>query len=437
MLQKLVNNRIYLLLFLGVISYWYNLPILYYSVLGNNEIRLYDLVFFFLLINFIKQFRTKYQVLLRLNKSLKYFYEFCLFCTFSTVITLFSCVILGRMVWFLQTFLYLYHLWGFFVVAITFMGIEDDNSSKFFINTYLVCAVIAQVIILMQVAGIMPILWKEIYVKAYGDKNFTGTLGPNRVCPSMSIFYSFALSFFLLANADKFKTMLPKLLASIILILSPVVVIMTSSQTSTYSLFLFILINVVVIIRKPIFLIGIVLLILVGSIFAPAFIVQRVNYVIEDRITTKLKGEEDDLNDYYESLGSGRAEILAASYQKVLDNLPFLVTGMGFNNRILFGQGSSAHNIYFSLLFEVGLFGLFFYLRWLFGCINPFTHIKKKRLESITHLPILALIVVTLLSLIAGEHLYIYRPLFGLLGNFLLVNAFFFRIGYKYNINTQ
>jgi hypothetical protein len=80
--------------------------------------------------------------------------------------------------------------------------------------------------------------------------------------------------------------------------------------------------------------------------------------------------------------------------------------------------GSSAHNMYLSVINELGLIGFFLYFRWLvsylFVKMRHFTNMKST---------LAGLVLAMLVTLLFGEHLYVYRPLFGLLGLFLFVTT--------------
>jgi len=140
-----------------------------------------------------------------------------------------------------------------------------------------------------------------------------------------------------------------------------------------------------------------------------------------------LRGEnldDVDLVEGYSNLGSGRKEILDGYIPYLLDNPYIIPLGIGFNNRIYAAENTSAasaHNIYLSLINEVGLVGLFFYLSWLFSYIRTSRLLIKKGGNTFIFGLIIALVIAMLVSLFSGEHLYIYRPCFALLGTFIFI----------------
>ena len=118
----------------------------------------------------------------------------------------------------------------------------------------------------------------------------------------------------------------------------------------------------------------------------------------------------------YDDLGSGR-NVLSMIYLKYLFNNPYIFPfGLGFNNRL--ALYASAHNTYLSLINEVGLVGVFLYFRWLGSYL--FENMKKTRYLGFA---LKGLILAMLVTLFFGEHLYVYRPLFALVGFFLFATV--------------
>lgn len=148
-------------------------------------------------------------------------------------------------------------------------------------------------------------------------------------------------------------------------------------------------------------------------------IVEKIDETINNRIVEKIDGPEDinpaeDIGKLYDDLGAGRNKLQLKYINYLLDK-PFVIPfGVGFNNRLMIGN--SAHNIYLSLINEVGLFGLYLFLSWLFSYI-----IIKKNKFSFLQLALNGLVLSMLVTLFFGEHLYVYRPLFGILGYFMLI----------------
>ncbi len=154
-------------------------------------------------------------------------------------------------------------------------------------------------------------------------------------------------------------------------------------------------------------------------LFNSPLIADRISATIEDRVTYAIDSPEDitsyeDFTGVYEELGAGRAELHMKYVHYLLNNPLVIPFGRGFNNRL--GVGSSAHNMYLSLINEVGLVGLILFLRWMLS----FMVIVKRKMPGL-RLALNGMIVAILVTLYFGEHLYVYRPLFGILGFFMMI----------------
>jgi O-antigen ligase len=91
--------------------------------------------------------------------------------------------------------------------------------------------------------------------------------------------------------------------------------------------------------------------------------------------------------------------------------------------------GVSAHNIYLTLIAELGIVGLVFYLGWLKSIWRESADLisagSKHKGSRFIFLPVevKALLVAMLVSLFGGEILYPYRPSFAFMGMFLFLCA--------------
>ena len=88
--------------------------------------------------------------------------------------------------------------------------------------------------------------------------------------------------------------------------------------------------------------------------------------------------------------------------------------------------------IYLSLINEVGLVGLFLYLRWIFS----FLWIRMRQFTQL-EIALKGLVFAMIVTLFFGEHLYVYRPLFGLVGLFLVVTVLLFSPIFYYIAQTD
>ena len=142
--------------------------------------------------------------------------------------------------------------------------------------------------------------------------------------------------------------------------------------------------------------------------------------VFEGRVVNKISDptliSDGDVEQLYEDLGAGRKNLSLMYIDYLLENLYVVPFGSGFNNFIL--VGNSAHNIYLTLINEVGLLGLYFYVRWLLSYFG----LKFRRFHYLG-ITLKGLVLAMMVTLLFGEHLYIYRPIFAILGLFLFATA--------------
>src|SRR5690606_25769488 len=163
---------------------------------------------------------------------------------------------------------------------------------------------------------------------------------------------------------------------------------------------------------------------------------QSLEKTINDRIfgkTEVFEKEDESINvgELYSDLGAGRDQLTINNINYLLGNPEILPLEAGFVNRNKKGPGPSAHNMYLQVIKETGLVGFFLYFGWLVS----YLFIKFDKFSGFS-LALQGLIWAMLVSLFFGEHLYIYRPLFGLLGLFLMVTVIFVSALHKIEINN-
>lgn len=425
--QELLNKRLNLIIaplyvkvtmYLMVVSFFYNLPVTNYSLKGSNEIRLYDVLGIIICYLYIKNFGVlNYYIKQKLN--FKFLNHFLIWSAITLIFTGLFSIFLNRPMWLLQSILYYYHFFVFFLYAVLVsVFVMKYKNFKAIVYILLILIIGESLLVIAQNSGIVPFLWNDRYKMSYLGF-LSGTLGPNKIVLGMTMFISFAVSLGIyLQKQLKINKML--LLSAITL--SGTVLVITGSRTSYLALIVFAAYFLIANTRKFISVSVVFLIIVMTAISLNLEVVEMAQKVFDDRITNKisdptvLSENSVDVDQLYEDLGSGRKE-LAASYTKYLIERPYIIPlGIGFNNRLLIGF--SAHNIYLSLINEVGLLGLILYLRWLASYFLLNLN-RTKYLKMALHGLVLAMLV----TLYFGEHLYVYRPLFGLLGFFLLATV--------------
>lgn len=423
------DNFYFILVSLMVFSYFYNLPVVSYSVTGDNELRLYDLIGFVIIYVYVQNFSFFINIINKV-KVFKWFHYFAIWCSVTVLITLVFSVYKDRLWFFFQSILYLYHLWIFFITSIIFYVLSFNRVNlKYVIYSILIFSFSNCILIILQNYDIVPFLWNDIYKKAY-DSFYSGTLGPNKVVTGM---YSLIITIFSIGLFLNKKIKISKIFLLIVILINIYVLILSGSRTSYVGLSVFIVFFSFY--RTGGFLFfGI----FVGGLFTFFILTndklyEKLDEVINSRIIGKVKNEEDlenvNVGNLYSDLGSGRDQ-LSVRYLKYLGENPAIIPfGIGFNNRLT--KGFSAHNMYLNVIKELGLVGFVLYFGWL---INYF-FISFRNHKGYS-LALKGLVISMLVTLFFGEHLYIYRPLFATLGLFLIVvNALISTLHYNEEIS--
>jgi hypothetical protein len=406
---KILRISVYLML----LSYFYNLSVLNYSIKGDNELRLYDLTGLAVFYIYLKHFNNVSYVI-NFDKTFRFFKYLLQWATFSLVFTFAFSIAFGKFKWGLQSLLYIYHFWIFFLTAVYLrVLIVDKNQLKKIVTYCLIFGIITFLIVILQNLQLIPFLWSDIYLVSY---NFlSGTLGPNKIVLGMTCLFVFTLSIGLFN--DK-RVQLNKYLTISAASISLLTLIMSGSRTAYVALFVFLgyffLKQTKSFAKSALFL---VLLLFVISITNSDILTKSME-VFQNRVENKIKNpnavKNADIDALYEDLGAGRKG-LSMMYIEHLVNNPYIIPiGVGFNNRLVLQ--SSAHNMYLSIINELGLLGFYLYFRWLFY----FLVVKIKHFPNL-QTTLFGLVLSMIVTLFFGEHLYVYRPLFGLFGLFFFI----------------
>lgn len=411
----LVITCVYLML----LSYFYNLPVLNYSLTGNNEFRLFDIAGFLLFYPFYSNKNLIISVI-RNYSFFKTLYNFLLWATFTLIFTFGYSFYEGNLVLGIQSVLYLFHFWTFFITAVfLFILIQNLVFLKTIVSVTLILSCAAFTIVILQNFEVIPFLWGDIYKTTY-EGFLSGTLGPNKIVLGMTCLFIFI---FALGLLNEKRVNVNKILLLTTISISLITLILSGSRTTYVGLLTF---AIYYFFRDFVkFLYSIIFLFLAFLIISSVNkeIFEKLTAVYEYRIENKIRNpnslKEARVDELYEDLGAGRKELSLMYIESLLNNAYMVPFGLGFNNRLL-NDGTSAHNIYLSLIAEIGLVGLFFYLSW-------FISMLKTRLPNFVQLEVAfhGLILAMLVTLFFGEHIYVYRTSFGLTGLFLFVSVIF------------
>lgn len=405
-------------LLLMLVSYFYNLPVVTYSATGNNELRLYDLcgiVLLFVCFN-------NYTIIMYYVNKLKHFRwlkSFMVWCLITLLSTIVFAAYNAKIVLVFQSILYYYHFVTFFLTAVYFsILLRNPKYYKHTLHVIFLLVIGSGLVMIAQNIGLVPYLWSEANRISYHGF-LSGTFGPNKIVSGMIMLISFALCIAVYIQKG-IKT--NKILLISALLISAITIALSGSRTSYLGAGVFAVYFLLTNPSKFLKFSAVFMLFVMVAIYLDFGIVDVITGVFEYRVTNKitdptiLQEGNVDVDLLYEDLGSGRKG-LSLMYIEYLIRSPYVIPfGVGFNNRLLIG--SSAHNIYLSLINEVGLVGFFLYFRWLFS----YYFINLGRASDLKTI-LRALIVSMAVTLFFGEHLYIYRPLFGILGFFILVTV--------------
>lgn len=279
----------------------------------------------------------------------------------------------------------------------------------------IVLVILEGVLIILQNLNLVPFLWSEAYGKSY-HWFLSGTFGPNKIVMGMSMLISII---FLIGVNNETRIGKNKIIMYIAIVVAALAILLSGSRTTYVGIIFFLLYFFLTQTgRFTVFLIFGSLLFVIILFFSPT-IVDKISATLENRVTYAIESVDDlqlysDDKSVYDELSAGRVG-LHKKYVEYLFNHPYVIPlGRGFMNRM--GVGNSAHNMYLSLISEVGVFGLILFVRWLLS----FMLISKKKMPGL-QLALNGLIIAMLVTLYFGEHLYVYRPLFALLGYFMII----------------
>lgn len=425
--NKLLLYTVYAIIF----SYFYNLGVINYSVTGDNEFRLYDVLGGIILYNYYK-YRALIDVVIRKVPFFKILKNFMFWASITMVLTLFFYVLNDKLLSFLQVILYMYHFWVFYLTAVFFYVFCIDKAiAKNGIYLILFISIGSCIVIILQNLGVLNFLWSEAYKKAYGGF-LSGTLGPNKIVTGMTSF--FALSLCLGILLEKHFS-INKIVVYVAVLLNVYIIIISGSRTTYVALLVMILFFAL---KSPLrFLISVSLttFLFVFILSSNPALQKTLDDTLQKRIFGKTKVFEDEdaeLADAYSDLGSGRDELTKSNFMYLVENPLVLPFGAGFMNRFDKAKGLSAHNMYLQVIKETGFVGFFLYFGWLISYL--FIKFDKNSGFSIA---LQGLVYAMLVTLFFGEHLYIYRPLFGLLGLFLIITSIFVSSLHKINFTDK
>lgn len=395
-----------------LLSFFYNLPVISYAARGNNELRIFDfaglviMIFYFRNYNLINSIINTIQVL-------RYLKQFLMLCNFLMIPTCVDAILRDKPYWIFQSLLYLFHFWAFYIASIfLIVMIRDTRYLRRIVIWMLLMSCGAFFLVVLQNFGLVPFLWNDSYRRAYSGF-LSGTFGPNKIVLGMTALIMFTVAIGLI---NEKRIMLPRWLLYLTLLLSVLALAFSGSRTSYLGFGVFGFYFMMKQTSRFIISVTVVGVLMLGAFAVSPKLRSKLEEVytvrIEKKITKPNRNGPQSADELYEDLGSGRKGLSLLYLQYLTDNPYIIPLGIGFNNRM--ALISSAHNIYLSLINEVGVIGTFFYFRWLFA----YMFVRMPQFPSM-RMALKGLTLAMLVTLAFGEHLYIYRVLFGLVGLFM------------------
>lgn len=428
-LSVFLSNKLLLyVVYCVILSYFYNLAVINYSVTGDNELRLYDVLGPFLLYSYYK-YRVLINLVIQKVPFFKILKKFMLWASITMVLTLLFHVINDKVLSFLQVVLYMFHFWVFYLTAVFFyIFCLDKATLKKGIYFILLLSIMSCVVIVMQNLGMIDFLWGEAYKKAY-EGFLSGTLGPNKIVTGMVSLFVLSLCMGVLLEKN-FR--INAIIVYAAVLLNVYIIIISGSRTTYVALIIMLLFFAL---RSPLrFLISVSLMtfLFIFTLTTNPALQKTLDDTLQKRIFSKTKVFDDkdaELTDAYGDLGAGREGLTKDNFMYLIENPLVLPFGAGFVNRFDTARGYSAHNMYIQVIKETGIIGFILYFGWLVSYL--FVKFDKNSGFSIA---LHGLVYAMLVTLFFGEHLYIYRPLFGLLGLFLIITSIFVSSLHKINV---
>jgi O-antigen ligase len=419
------------------VSYWYCLPLISIGWFGYNEFRTYDFLFLALWGLVIGRDLARFRMFFVGNQPAKWLFRFACWCALLSLPTAFEAVIQQKGAKLGIVAIDLYKLWGFLLSYAAFrLYVSTKRQCFLFLDVFLVVGLLEAAVIILQGLGIVGSFWGERYA-GYGTMTHSATLGPNRTLPghSMILVIAVALSYFVNWGTVGFRRLVLGLACAVFALCALVI---SGSRTAwvTFAVFLLLTLCNRKLGLRATLLFALVALVLICAM--PDALKEIGSEMYDYKIGNKLEQSSDsDLVSKFQSVDSGRTRLWTQCIA-ALASKPWLpVVGVGFVNYGSAFSALSAHNMYLTLLVELGIIGFFLYSAWLYSTWRETERVpalRGRRRPVITFTPsvLRPLIISLAISMTAGEILYVYRPTFAFLGMFLFLCAILNHPALKY-----
>jgi hypothetical protein len=412
------------------VSYWYCLPVISTSAFGYNEFRGYDLLLLGGAVVMLFKYWRSLSQFFRQDMPGKWLLRFCLWATVMSPVSLAWNLWTHQLSMTGVVLMDLFHLWGFTLAYAAFrVFVRTRRQCLVLLGIFLSVGVIEAVIICFQSIHVLPVFWSDRYA-GYGDKAFSGTLGMNRTLPGHAMVLLLSVAFTCLYN---FRVVGMRIvtLAGAASMLGLAGLLVAGSRTAWVVAAAFF--GMAFLHRR----LALPMIAFTGAVavlflaLAPDSFKERATEMYDYKISAKLATvNSDNLVEQFQAVDSGRLNIWIGGLKTLLQK-PFIIPfGLGFINCGSVVKAGSAHNVYITLIVELGIVGLGLYLMWLvslwrqsgrlMSLASSNSQAMPKRFYPVGMGPLLLALC---LSLTGGEILYVYRPCFAFLGMFLFVWA--------------
>lgn len=420
------SSGVFLLLVALSLSYWYCLPVASSGLLGYNETRGYDLLHPLLALALLSWHYPALRQCIARDRAAFWLFRFCVWASFMCIVTVVFYLSMGRPVAVVASKMtYVLRLWGFFFAYAGFKLFANTRERCFLLlDLFIIIGTVEAVAICLQGSGVLPSFWSERY-SGYGERVYCGTLGANRTSPGHAMVVFFCVSFTYLSNPRTIGIKRNLLaVAGCLTALPALAVIGSRTAWLVFGVFC-----AALLLRRRNPLPSLLLLAAMGVaviLASPDALKEKTAEMYDWKITGRLQHVEGgDLVEKFDAIDAGRTVLWQGGVQMLLAKPWAIPFGVGFANyQALDPKAISAHNMYITLVGELGLVGLFLYLMW-FGSLfrnNPIpaNTSPRKMFIAAGYQPLLIAFAV---SLFAGEILYVYRTAFAALGMFLFISA--------------
>ena len=410
------------------VSYWYCLPVASTRAVGYTEFRGYD----FLLLGTIGMLLFRYWARVRTffksDPPGLWLMRFTLWATVMAGVTISWYVAKFDLETAGVTGMQLFHLWGFVLAYAAFrLFAKTRRRCLGLLDVFLGVGILEALIICFQSVHLIPRFWSSLY-DVYGDKVFCGTLGMNRTLPGHAMILLFAVAFTYIYN---WRVVGPtRLMLSMVAAVMALAGILVSGSRTAWVVFLAFLASMVF--HRKLMLPMVAVAGLGAAFFlaaAPAALKESVVEMYDWKVSGKLEhAESDAMLDQFQAVDAGQYQTWLRGIGTLVKKPWVAAFGVGFTNYRMFDPKGSAHNMYITLLVELGVVGFFFYTNWLRQLwLEGRRLIQEGQSRGASSAKLfcpagmIPLLVALCVSLSAGEILYVYRPCFAFLGMFLFV----------------